>query len=628
MGARTRAQRATPAARAAALTTYFQGATMASTTNDSTLFNPAPLARRLDAATIEKVPLGDCEVAPNYRKRIDPDGIAHLAELMMRNGQIQPTTGWRDPATGKVIIYSGQRRYLAAHKSAELTGTDGYEDLAAITHLRVSLFTGKRAPSKQEIQRLQVMENIREAVDQADLQDMFLDCWRERAGLPDEDRIAAVCQDMGITPKQAHNLRKQITLPDEIRHRVAAKRRSGSDLSISLANRLAEIHETSPDLAKAVAERVTSDELHDAAVRDIGAFVHRTTIESDGVYSVRLNQGQLLNAADELGKARQFITGEHIARAADEVLKCKPDKLANELDALASRVKASALLIAVDEPLLDRITAGNFGWRHGRGERFADSIWLTDPVFMVDVVLEAANAKEDAAPAQESSYFAGAGNSDKEAEEAAEAVRKDREAQRERQQTGAQRNLSMGQDIAATLTDPSAEQLDALRGLICHLLIDRYPDAIAYGAGWTNPQRMQPVGDTSRYEPKAPQSILEAELQQAMAMRDPLAGIARLAASFGAAFMLDLDGVPRTKSLGTDRMTRRLRDALPGGDHPARDALWAFMRPMLSPALVQMHHDEFVPTETGGSTVDLDAHRAASSLDDIDLGSDDLADAA
>lgn len=602
---------------------------MASTTNAApVLFDAARLSKRLDNVTIEVVALEECELAPNYRKRIDPDGIVHLSELMMRNGQIQPTTGWREPDTGKVLIYSGQRRYLAAHKSHELAGTQGYEQLAPITGLRVMLFSGKRAPTKQEIQRLQAMENQgREPVGQADLQDQFIDCWRERAGLPDDERIAAVCQDMGITAKQAHNLRKQVTLPEEIRHRVANKRRTGNDISISLANQLADIHQTSPDLAQAVAERVSSDELHEAAIRDLGAFVHMTTIEDESVYSVRLNQGQLLQAADQLAKARKFITGDLIARAA-EALKCEPDKVADELDALASRAKTTALLITVDEALLDRITVGNFGWRFGRGERFADSIWLTDAVFMVDTVLQAADGQDATAPAQEASYFASAGASDQEAQEAAAEVAKQREAQRERQQNAAQRNIGLGQDIAAKLTDPSGEQLDALRRLVCHLLLEQYPDAIAYGAGWTNPARMQPVGDTSRYEPKAPTSVLEAELEQALNMRDPLAGIARLAASFGAAFMLDLDGVPRTKTLGTDRMSRKLREALPGGDHPAREALWDFMRPMLSPALVQMHHDEFVAGETVGSTVDLEAHRAASSLDDIDLGSDALADAA
>ena len=58
--------------------------------------------------------------------------------------------------------------------------------------------------------------------------------------------------------------------------------------------------------------------------------------------------------------------------------------------------------------------------------------------------------------------------------------------------------------------------------------------------------------------------------------------------------MLDPAGVTRTKALGTERMARKLRDALPGGDGALRAAVWEFMRPMLSPALVELNRDAFV----------------------------------
>jgi hypothetical protein len=54
--------------------------------------------------------------------------------------------------------------------------------------------------------------------------------------------------------------------------------------------------------------------------------------------------------------------------------------------------------------------------------------------------------------------------------------------------------------------------------------------------------------------------------------------IAGLVASWSAAFVLDPDGVTRTKALGSERMARRLRDALPGGPHPLRAAVWEFLR--------------------------------------------------
>jgi len=40
----------------------------------------------------------------------------------------------------------------------------------------------------------------------------------------------------------------------------------------------------------------------------------------------------------------------------------------------------------------------------------------------------------------------------------------------------------------------------------------------------------------------------------------------------------------RARASCTERMARKLRDALPGGDDPPRAALWEFLRPLLSPA--------------------------------------------
>jgi len=56
----------------------------------------------------------------------------------------------------------------------------------------------------------------------------------------------------------------------------------------------------------------------------------------------------------------------------------------------------------------------------------------------------------------------------------------------------------------------------------------------------------------------------------------------------------DPAGVARTKALGTERMERKLRDSLPGGGGALRAAVWEFMRPMLSPALVALNRNAFV----------------------------------
>ncbi len=83
--------------------------------------------------------------------------------------------------------------------------------------------------------------------------------------------------------------------------------------------------------------------------------------------------------------------------------------------------------------------------------------------------------------------------------------------------------------------------------------------------------------------------------------------------------MLNPDGVTRTKTLGTNRIARKLSDALPGGENPLRTALWEFLRPMLSPTLAQLNRDAFITDDNIESTVDLDSHRSTSDLDELDL---------
>jgi hypothetical protein len=69
--------------------------------------------------------------------------------------------------------------------------------------------------------------------------------------------------------------------------------------------------------------------------------------------------------------------------------------------------------------------------------------------------------------------------------------------------------------------DPTPGQLHALKAIICHLLAKHYRDVIAYGAGWTDQDRRQPIGDTGRYEPRRIDAILNAELQRALEDPDP-----------------------------------------------------------------------------------------------------------
>jgi hypothetical protein len=585
---------------------------------DPALFDVTTVAEARPGGTLERVALEHLTLASNQRRQIAQEGIERLAAMLCRTGQLVPCIGHRpDPTKPDVVLYAGQRRLLAAQASHELAERGGFEGLSPVRSLLVLLLD--HAPTPDEIRRIQAQENQREDLALADQQEQFRDCWAARAGLREDNRIAAVCADLGISPRKAHNLRRQLTLPDEIRERVAERPAAGQ-LSVTMANKLADMHTVAPDLTAAVAKRITSSDLHDSALRDLGAFVHRTVVENERAYAVRIDDGALLDAAEHTEHARARLTQAGREQAA-RLLGCEPDKLDDELDTLATKARRAALKLRITGEIRDRARTGQYAYVHDRGQDFAAGIWIVDPVFMLDLIHHELD-QTDGAPAREHAYFAGAGLDDTDLNDAAADDHERRQAARARHTDAVRTNLGLGHDIRAGLMAPTDQQLHALKALICHLLATHHRDLIAYGAGWTDQNRQQPVGDTTRHEPRHVDAIVDAELQRALDDSNPLRGIAQIAARFGAAYVLDHDGVTRTKALGSDRVARRLRDALPTGNDALRGALWEFMRPMLSPTLVALNRDTFLTDTAVETTVDLDAHHAEAALDDLDLGDD------
>ena len=282
-------------------------------THDALLPNPAlfditTVAAQRIGGTLERVPLEHIELAPNKRRDIAPEAIETLAAMLARAGQLVPCIGYRLDSGDKVVLCAGQRRLLAARASHTLSGTPGFEGLGPVRALLVLLLD--HVPGDDEVRRIQAQENAREPLTLRDQQEQFRDCWQARAGLPETDRMAVVCADLGISPSKGHSLRRQLALPEAIRERVA-ERPAGDQLSVRMAHRLADMHDVAPELAEAVAARVTTGDLHDHALRDLGGFVHRTVVENDDVYAVRVDDGVLLDAAeqaaDDLAQGVQLV---------------------------------------------------------------------------------------------------------------------------------------------------------------------------------------------------------------------------------------------------------------------------------------------------------------------------------
>jgi hypothetical protein len=478
---------------------------------DPPLFDVTAIAKKGVEGRLERFALDQIELAPNARREISSDGIDRLAGMLCRAGQLVPLIGYRPEATGPVRVYEGQRRYLAAKRSHELAGTDGYEGLHPVHSLIILLLDHE--PSAEEIRRIQaIANNAREELSLVDAQNQFADCWLARAGLEEEDRIAAVCADLGIGAKKAHNLRRQLTLPEPIRTRVA-ERPVREQLSATMANQLANMNAIAPDLTEAVAKRITSSELHDKALKDLGAFVHRTVVEDEHTYAVRIDDGAMLDGHEQVQQARAHVSSESAAQLAG-ILGCDLDKVEKELDTLAARAKTNALKVRITGEIRDRARTGRYAFVFDRGKDFAASIWVIDPVFMLDLVHERLGEKTDEVPAAEHAYFAGAKLSDEEMRDAAAEDQKRRQAERQRQADAERSNLGLGHDLAAGLMDPTGGQLDALRRIVCHLVATHYREVIADGAGSTDRERQQPVGDAGHYEPRHTDAIVAAELQR------------------------------------------------------------------------------------------------------------------
>ena len=447
--------------------------------------------------------------------------------MLMRTGQLVPCIGHRpDPSQPRTVIYDGQRRLLAAQASAQLAGTEGYEDLTPVQSLIVLLLDHE--PGADEIRRIQAQANQREQpVASSTSRSSCATAGTPAPGCPSPTGSPRYAPTSVSRAKRAHNLRRQLRSPTRSA-RASPSGPTGEQISVTMANRLADMHEIAPQLTDAVAQRITSTDLHDKALQDLGAFVHRTVVEDEHTYAVRIDDGAMLDAAEQIAHAREHLDTEGQRQIAT-ILGCALERLDAELDTLAARAKARALKIRVTGDVRDRARNGRYAYVHDRGQDFAAGIWVVDPAFMLDLVHEHIG-EGDTTPAREDAYFAGARVDDDELRDAAAEDEQRRAQARARHADATRSNLGLGHDIRAGLIDPTDAQLRALTQIVCRLLVRHYRELIAYGAGWTDPERQQPVGDTGRHEPRQVDAIVEAELERALADPDPLRGIAQLTA--------------------------------------------------------------------------------------------------
>jgi hypothetical protein len=320
--------------------------------------------------------------------------------------------------------------------SAGFRGCPGYDGLAPVRGLIVLLLDHE--PGRDELLRIQAQANRSEELTLVDQQAQFQDCWHGRAGLSEDDRIDRCLRRPRHLGQEGPQPAPPAPTPEAIRARVA-EGPTGHQISVTLANRLANMHEIAPAHTEAVAKRITSTELHDGALRDLGAFVHRTLVEDERAYAVPIDDGALLDTAEQVARARAQLTPNG-RRMLAGILECPAEQLDGELDALTARARSTALKPRVDGTLRERARTGRYAYVHERGADFAAGIWVIDPVFMLDAIRERL-AASDGTVAREQSDFAGAGLDDHELRAAGEQDRAQRAEARARHAEATRSNL-------------------------------------------------------------------------------------------------------------------------------------------------------------------------------------------
>ena len=280
------------------------------------------------------------------------------------------------------MIYDGQRRLLAAQASGELAGADRYEGLTPVQSLVVLLLDHE--PGTDEIRRIQAQANRRECLSLVDQQEQL-----PTAGTPEPGcRRPTGSPRCAPTSASRRSARTTCAASSPSPTRFAPASPSARPASRSS-------HDGQPprrharDRTAAHQRGCEADhqpDLHDKALHDLGAFVHRPSSKTAHVR--RTDRRRLdVDATEQIEHARAHLTADgHRQLAA--ILGCELERLDAELDTLAARAKSTALELRITGEVRDRARNGRYAFVHERGHDFAAGIWVVDPAFMLDLAHE------------------------------------------------------------------------------------------------------------------------------------------------------------------------------------------------------------------------------------------------
>lgn len=665
-------------------TTVTEGHTMKDTTLDTLdrqVFAHEPQHVIDTRGTLEEVPLEQIElVIHNPRTHVDETGLIRLAEMICRWGQVVPCIGRRISDT-EVALYAGQRRYLACAKSGQYIQADRDGLLAQSSDDAVNALAGRLAeltprttlsiilldqePTATTIARIQAQENAREGLTIQDQVNQLRDVWAERASTADEAaRKAQVAADLGISVQKVTELLKLLLLDDATlaRIRPADQVKSKTDITITIAQKIAAVCASSPQLGRWIASEIEGNERRDDVkkgmagflsmrlmdARTSGAATHdldpnhdapdapapQVTLAQQVPYARPFNGHEALFLREELNEVARYVTDDNRRAITGELQRLLPGDAPERASATTDPAKALTLLgrrvgeHAVCTPQDTQVTAA-IGSRVAHAEDVgagkAKRVWIIEPIYMASYAIEAAvtRLQQTGNTSTAEGFVLGSLDDDDRADMIEQ--RRQRADKRDRRLAAATRNRDLADGLRAHLANGLAHSETVAAGeLLTHLLFDAFSDLITYYAGWTNPAYQQGKGSGAETEPVSRERIAEGEktrILDIVAHRGTDAAVAELLVCALGGALLDADGVNRSsgKVLGADQAQRLLDRILIGGDTPHRRSLWTMCRRALQPAAIERLEDQFVFGDVR-STANVEQHRSDTSLADLELG--------
>ena len=182
---------------------------------DPPLFDVTRIAKKTVEGSIERFALEEIEL----RRKRSPRDLKRRNRATRRAARCEPDSssrciGYRPDRVGPVTVYEGQRRYLAAKRSHELAGTERYEGLKPVHSLIVLLLDhkptadGDPAHPGDRQQRTRGAHASSTSKTSSPTAGWPAPDWTKRTG------SQPCAPTSGSAPKKAHNLRRQLTLPE------------------------------------------------------------------------------------------------------------------------------------------------------------------------------------------------------------------------------------------------------------------------------------------------------------------------------------------------------------------------------------------------------------------------------